>query len=133
MILAAPSPVCHRLVCLSNWMKGLRYTFQNAPALGRDYFYHDPAGHRMTGERSGKVYRLGDRIGIKVVRVNLDDRKIDLEPLEKVGGDAPARKPKSKTRKSKSRSKTGPKSKVDTKPDTQSSDKPKKRRRRRRG
>jgi ribonuclease R len=102
-------------------------------SLGRDYFYHDPAGHRMTGERSGKVYRLGDRIGIKVVRVNLDDRKIDLEPLEKVGGDAPARKPKSKTRKSKSRSKTGPKSKVDTKPDTQSSDKPKKRRRRRRG
>ena len=47
-------------------------------ALDRDYFHFDPVGHRLTGERTGKVYRLGDSIRIKVAAVNMDDRKIDF-------------------------------------------------------
>ena len=35
---------------------------------------------RMVGERNGRVYALGDAIRVKVVRVSLDERKIDLEP-----------------------------------------------------
>ena len=50
-------------------------------ALGHDYFHHDPVHHRLTGEHSGIVYRIGEQIRIKVVQVNVDDRKIDLEPL----------------------------------------------------
>ena len=49
-------------------------------ALGSDYFHYDPLGHRLTGERSGAVFRLADRVRVRVVRVDLDDRKIDLEP-----------------------------------------------------
>ncbi len=48
-------------------------------ALQNDYYHFDPAGHRLRGERTGKQYRLGDEIRIKVARVNLDDRKIDFE------------------------------------------------------
>ena len=47
-------------------------------ALHNDYYHFDPAGHRLRGERTGKQYRLGDEVRVKVVRVNLDDRKIDF-------------------------------------------------------
>ncbi len=47
--------------------------------LDRDYFHYDPIGHRLQGERSGVVYRLGDTVRIKVARVDLDERKIDFE------------------------------------------------------
>ncbi len=47
-------------------------------ALGNDYYHFDPVGHRLNGERSGKVYRLGDAIRIQVAAVNLDDKKIDF-------------------------------------------------------
>lgn len=48
-------------------------------ALGEDYFHYDPIGQRMIGEASGVCYRLSDRLKVKVVRVNLDDKKIDFE------------------------------------------------------
>ena len=51
-------------------------------ALHNDYYHFDPAGHRLRGERTGRVYRLGDQVRVKVVRVNLDDRKIDFELAE---------------------------------------------------
>ncbi|MGE5639659.1 MAG: ribonuclease R [Clostridia bacterium] len=48
--------------------------------LGRDYFRHDAARHTLLGERSGKRFRLADRLKVKLVRVDLDTRKIDLVP-----------------------------------------------------
>jgi ribonuclease R len=50
--------------------------------LGKDYYHHDPARHQLLGERSGQRWRLGDRIGIKVVRVDLETTKIDFAPIE---------------------------------------------------
>jgi ribonuclease R len=47
-------------------------------ALDNDYYHFDPVGHRLTGERTGQVYRLGDRLRVKVAAVNLEDRKIDF-------------------------------------------------------
>jgi ribonuclease R len=47
-------------------------------ALDHDYFHFDPVGHRLTGERTGRVYRLGDPVWVQVAAVNLDDRKIDF-------------------------------------------------------
>ncbi|OOZ34772.1 ribonuclease R [Solemya velesiana gill symbiont] len=47
-------------------------------ALDNDYYHFDPVGHRLAGERTGQVYRLGDQVKIKVAAVNLDDRKIDF-------------------------------------------------------
>ena len=46
--------------------------------LGADYFHFDPAKHQMLGERTGKRYRLGDRVRVKVVRVDMESTKIDF-------------------------------------------------------
>jgi len=46
--------------------------------LGRDYFHHDPARHTITGERGGQVFRLADRIRVKVARVDLETTRIDF-------------------------------------------------------
>jgi len=48
-------------------------------ALRNDYYHFDPVGQRLRGERSGQVYRLGDSLRVRVVRVDLDERKIDFE------------------------------------------------------
>jgi len=55
-------------------------------ALDYDYFHFDPIGHRLRGERSGKVYRLGDTLRVRVAAVNIDDRKIDFVLAEKIEG-----------------------------------------------
>ncbi len=48
--------------------------------LGRDYFQFDAARHMLLGERSGKRHRLADRMKVRLVRVDLETRKIDLVP-----------------------------------------------------
>jgi ribonuclease R len=47
--------------------------------LGEDYFQFDPNHHRMVGERTRKIYRLGDKVRVQVARVDLDERKIDFD------------------------------------------------------
>ncbi|MBI1965889.1 MAG: ribonuclease R [Betaproteobacteria bacterium] len=46
--------------------------------LGADYFHYDAGKHHLMGERSRKRYRLGDRLRVKVVRVDLDTSRIDF-------------------------------------------------------
>lgn len=46
--------------------------------LGEDYFQFDNIKHQMLGERSGKRYRLGDRLRIKLVRADLETGRIDF-------------------------------------------------------
>ena len=46
--------------------------------LGNDYFNHDKARHEMVGERTGARFRLGDRLTVKVARVDLETSKIDF-------------------------------------------------------
>jgi len=48
-------------------------------SLGADYFGRDSSGFRMVGRSSGKVFRLGDRLRVRVTNVSLDDRRIDFE------------------------------------------------------
>ena len=48
-------------------------------SLPSDYYSHDPVGHRLVGERSGRVFRLTDPLRVRVAAVNLDERKIDFE------------------------------------------------------
>ncbi len=48
-------------------------------SLKNDYYTFDAARHRLVGERSGKVYHLGDKMTVLVARVDLDERKIDFE------------------------------------------------------
>lgn len=60
--------------------------------LDKDFFHYDPIGHRLVGQRSGVRYRLGDRVRVKVVRVDLDERKIDLELVRKTATAPTARR-----------------------------------------
>ncbi|HEY5717140.1 MAG TPA: ribonuclease R [Motiliproteus sp.] len=55
-------------------------------ALAGDYYHFDAAKQRLTGERTRVTYRLGDEVMVKVVRVDLDERKIDFELVDKISG-----------------------------------------------
>ncbi len=46
--------------------------------LGNDYFTYDKARHEMLGERTGMKFRLGDRLTVKIARVDLETSKIDF-------------------------------------------------------
>ncbi len=48
--------------------------------LGRDYFQYDDARHMLLGDRTGMRYRLADRMTVKLVRVDIEQRKMDLVP-----------------------------------------------------
>ncbi|MBX9631018.1 MAG: ribonuclease R [Burkholderiales bacterium] len=51
--------------------------------LGSDYFQFDQARHLLLGERTGKRYRLGDRLKVKLVRVDLELSRLDFLPAER--------------------------------------------------
>jgi ribonuclease R len=73
-------------------------------ALKRDYYHFDPAHHRLVGELSGRHYRLGDRLMVEVVRVDMEDRKIDFDLVAVVGEKADV-KTRRKGKKDKARGK----------------------------
>ncbi len=47
-------------------------------SLQNDYYHFDPVRQALKGENLGRAYRLGDLLRVKVVGVNLDDKKIDF-------------------------------------------------------
>lgn len=51
-------------------------------SLKNDYYTFDSVKHRLIGTRGGQVYGLGDQMTVLVARVDLDERKIDFEPVE---------------------------------------------------
>ncbi len=50
--------------------------------LGADYFHFDESGHVMVGERTGRRFRLADRVRVKLVRADLETNKIDFKLVE---------------------------------------------------
>ena len=75
-------------------------------ALDRDYFHFDPVGHRLTGDRTGITYRLGDPLKIRVAAVNIEDRKIDFVLAESASQEKGEGKSGQQPRKRKSRSRS---------------------------
>lgn len=51
-------------------------------SLQNDYYQFDAARQTLIGENFRRRYRLGDKIRVKVMAVNLDDSKIDFETVE---------------------------------------------------
>jgi ribonuclease R len=47
-----------------------------------DYYIFDDIHHQLKGERTGKVYQLGDNIKIQIASVNLDDRQMVFTPAD---------------------------------------------------
>src|SRR5687767_6309563 len=79
--------------------------------MADDYYRFVETAHLLRGENTQKVYRLGDKVKVQVVRVNMEVRQIDLglvDILERVrdGDFGPRRtkaKPKFEQRKKKGR------------------------------
>src|SRR5574340_484885 len=82
--------------------------------LGKDYYHFDAAKHQLLGERTGQRYRLGDRVQVRVVKVDMESTKIDFvldEIIEKSGrertGHEQAPKPDKKSAKGPVKGKAG--------------------------
>ncbi len=94
--------------------------------LPNDYYHFDPLRHEIYGERSGVRYCLGKPLKVKVVRVDLDEGKIDFMladddsvPKQKKSQQKAQQKPAPKTppagqKKSQSKSKSNSKFKSKT-------------------
>ncbi|MGE3190531.1 MAG: ribonuclease R [Vicinamibacterales bacterium] len=46
--------------------------------LADDYYRYNEQGHTLFGESTRKVYRLGDKVSVQVVRVDMERRQVDL-------------------------------------------------------
>lgn len=46
--------------------------------LGADYFHYDEARHELLGDRTGRRFRLADRVRVQLVRADLETKKIDF-------------------------------------------------------
>ncbi|MDH2918400.1 MAG: ribonuclease R [Sideroxydans sp.] len=73
--------------------------------LGKDYFHFDASKHQLLGERTGQKYRLGDRVEVRVVKVDMESTKVDFvlqNPVQVEGAEGEAsferKSPKGKKR-----------------------------------
>jgi ribonuclease R len=51
-------------------------------SLANDYYHYEAGSQQLVGERSGKKFRLGEPMRIKVQRVDMETRRIDFRPVE---------------------------------------------------
>ena len=63
-------------VRLSNYVEG-RVSYN----LMDDYYFYDENLEMLIGERTKKIYRLGDKIKIEVIRASKELREIDFKPV----------------------------------------------------
>src|SRR5262249_29085821 len=57
--------------------------------LTDDYYYYEEASHSLTGKKTKRRYRLGDKVHVAVVRVDLQRRQLDFRvcPRKKSKGE----------------------------------------------
>jgi ribonuclease R len=101
-------------------------------SLKNDYYRFDPIHHRLTGERAGGTYKMGDPLRVRVARVDLDERKIDFDLVDVAPAAAPTRSKKKSPHKKASAPKAKQTAKKGDKP-KQTPPKAKKRRRAKQG
>jgi ribonuclease R len=51
-------------------------------SLADDYYYLEPETHTLIGRRSGNRHRLGDQIEVRIGRVDVNRRELDLVPAD---------------------------------------------------
>jgi exoribonuclease R len=64
--------------------------FVGVAQLGQDWFYHDPQRHAQVGERTGRIYRIGQRVRVLLEYVDVGQGRLwlgSIRHLEKRGGD----------------------------------------------
>ncbi|OOB78383.1 MAG: ribonuclease R, partial [Epulopiscium sp. Nuni2H_MBin003] len=68
-------------VLLPNTVEGL----VNINQIDWDYYIFDPINFKYTGESSGVVYQLGDKVKVKLAKVNKMARTVDFWLMGKIG------------------------------------------------
>jgi ribonuclease R len=58
--------------------------------LADDFYYLEAETHTLIGRRSGRRYRLGDRVEVQISHIDLDRRELDLHLSRNVTGSNPA-------------------------------------------
>ena len=48
-------------------------------SIRSDYFEHEANKYRIKGKKTGKTYRLGDEVKVKLIRADKDERQLDFE------------------------------------------------------
>jgi ribonuclease R len=68
--------------------------------LGDDFYEHDEENYCIKGRHSGKVYTLGDRIMVEVVKADLQKKQLDYRIVMDITVGVPESQPpvKSKSR-----------------------------------
>jgi len=71
-------------------------------SLSDDYYRFDEAKHELRGERTGRVLKLGDRVKIRVAKVDMERRHLDFDlvegPLEVESPPPPAQRRRRRSR-----------------------------------
>jgi len=49
-----------------------------------DFWQHEAAKYRVKGQKTGKVFRLGDSVRVKLVRADAEERQLDFEMIGKL-------------------------------------------------
>ncbi|SFD95622.1 RNAse R [Lentibacillus persicus] len=60
---------------LENTIEGLVHVSY----LTDDYYHYDDRNHAMIGERTGNMYKIGEEVDVRVVKVNIEERVVDFE------------------------------------------------------
>ncbi|SDD51503.1 ribonuclease R [Paenibacillus sp. UNCCL117] len=50
--------------------------------MSDDYYHYHEAQHALIGERTSKIYRLGDEVKVRVSRVNMDEKTVDFAMVD---------------------------------------------------
>ncbi|NNJ98180.1 MAG: ribonuclease R [Gammaproteobacteria bacterium] len=51
-------------------------------SLPKDYYDFDPISHQLVGENRGMVFRLSDKVNVRLANVDMDERRIDFELIK---------------------------------------------------
>ena len=62
-------------------------------SLPSDYYHLEPGARGLKGERTGRAFRLGDDVRVRVVRVDPDEARIDLALSGEHNGEAGVQRP----------------------------------------
>ena len=51
-------------------------------SLTDDFYNFDPDNYAIQGKRTGKIYRIGDQLTIKVLKADLSKKQLDFQLME---------------------------------------------------
>ncbi len=67
-------------IALPNGIEGLVHV----SSMADDYYLFDDKNYTLSGEHTRKVFKIGDKLRVQLVRASLEDRQIDFELVAKV-------------------------------------------------